>query len=187
MTPPGYHDPGHTVLAVPVPELDEFVRARTAHYDRAYLSDDPRFGHAHITVLAPWIRQPRPADLAAVIQLAEQVAPFDYRLAELDTFPDGIIHLLPEPAAEFNTLTTALVELFPEYPPYAGQFPRVTPHLTLDAVGGNITQAEVQRMLGDLVPLTGHATVLQVQWWQAGHCHVQHEWQLGAGTQEGAR
>lgn len=182
-----HHDPGHTVLAVPVPELNDFVRARTAHYDQDYVAEDPRFGQAHITILAPWVRRPTAADLSAVAQVAAQTAAFDYRLSELDTFPDGTIHLVPEPVDAFAAFTAEVVEIFPEYPPYAGQFPRVTPHVTLDAVGPTITQHDVSVMLGDLVPLTARAESLQLQWWQAEHCHVQHIWHLGQPAAEGAR
>jgi len=50
--------PGNTVLAVPVPELDEVVRERTAFYDASFVSSDPGFTHAHITVLGPWVTEP---------------------------------------------------------------------------------------------------------------------------------
>jgi AcrR family transcriptional regulator len=46
---------GHSALVVPVPALEEWVKARHEHYDRAYASDDPSFAHAHITLLAPFL------------------------------------------------------------------------------------------------------------------------------------
>lgn len=172
-------DPGHTVLAVPVPELDAFVRERTAHYDADYLADDPAFGQAHVTVLGPWVRSPTRADLAAVGHIASTVTPFTYRLARLGTFPNGIIHLLPEPDDTFRELTRAVWERFPSHPPYAGQFPNPAPHLTLDAVGPGLDALVVQGMLGARVPVSCRAEVLQLQWWQAGHCHVHQSWRLG--------
>ncbi len=57
---------GHSVLAVPVPQIDVVVRERTAYYDASFVSADPGFVHAHITLLAPWIDEPTPADLATV-------------------------------------------------------------------------------------------------------------------------
>jgi len=42
---------GHSVLVVPVPALEEYVRARTAHYDASFVSADPAWVHAHLTVL----------------------------------------------------------------------------------------------------------------------------------------
>ncbi|USQ80991.1 2'-5' RNA ligase family protein [Ornithinimicrobium faecis] len=172
-------DPGHTVLAIPVPELDAFVRERTAHYDADYLAADPTFGQAHVTVLGPWVRSPTPADLAAVAQIASVARPFAYRLARLGTFPNGIIHLLPEPAGPFRALTGAVVERFPSHPAYGGLFPDVTPHVTLDAAGAGLDEQAVEEMLGDLIPVSCRAELLQLQWWQAGHCHVQASWHLG--------
>src|SRR5688500_7851829 len=92
----------HTVLAVPVPPLDEVVRERTAFYDSSFVSRDPGFTHAHITVLAPWISHPTSRDLAAVADIVTTVEPMEVKLAELDTFPDGVIHLRPEPDGPFR-------------------------------------------------------------------------------------
>lgn len=179
-----HHDPGHTVLAVPVPELDPFVRARTAHYDAAYLAVDPCFGQAHVTVLGPWVRSPTGTDLALVAEVAGTTVPFSYRLARWGTFPNGIIHLLAEPAAPFAAVTEALVERFPRHPPYGGAFAELVPHVTLDAVGPGVDEAGVATMLGDRVPVSARAQRLQLQWWQAGHCHVQQEWRLGTAGGE---
>lgn len=51
---PELRSAGHSVIAFPVPELDPWVRARTEHYDPSFVSSDPDFVHAHITVLGPW-------------------------------------------------------------------------------------------------------------------------------------
>ena len=167
------------MLAVPVPALGAFVRARTAHYDPAYLAEDPRFGQAHVTVLGPWLRSPVPEDLAVIGALAAGTACFDYGLAQLGTFPNGVIHLLPDPLGPFTALTAAVVERFPDHPPYGGMFPDPVPHVTLDAVGPGVDEAAVALMLGDLVPVTCRAESIQLQWWQAGACRVLQEWPLG--------
>lgn len=172
-------DDGHTVLAVPVPQLDTFVRERTAHYDADYLAADPTFGQAHVTVLGPWVRSPSLADLAAVAAIASATRAFDYRLARLGAFPNGIIHLLPEPDGPFRVLTRVVWDRFPGHAPYAGQFPDATPHVTLDAVGPGVDEHAVRMLLGATIPVDCRAEVLQLQWWQAGHCHVQHSWPLG--------
>ncbi len=93
------------MLQVPVPELEPFVRARTGHYDTDYLSTDPGFVHAHVTALAPFLDG---ADLTAevldkVAEIASTTRHFDFTLAELDTFPNGIVHLLPEPTGPSPT------------------------------------------------------------------------------------
>lgn len=179
-------DHGHTVLAIPVPALDAFVRQRTVLYDEAYLAEDPQFGQAHVTVLGPWVRDPTADDLVRIAAIAASAEPFDYRLAATGVFPNGIIHLVPDPAEPFSTLTDRVWDAFPDHPPYADAFLGATPHVTLDAVGPDMDEARVRDLLGDLVPVAVRADRLQLQWWQAGNCHLQATWRLGATTSGGA-
>ena len=67
---------GHTVLVVPVPALDDVVRERTAYYDSSFVSADPKFAHAHITLLGPWAEQPSEQELGCVARIAEAAKPF---------------------------------------------------------------------------------------------------------------
>ncbi len=90
--------PGHSVLVVPVPELESFVVERTRHYDESFLSADPSFVHAHITLLAPWAADPTAEDLAMVAKIAATTDPFDFVLSELRTFAGGTLYLDPVPA-----------------------------------------------------------------------------------------
>lgn len=172
-------DPGHTVLAVPVPELDAYVRARTLHYDPAYLAADPAFGQAHVTLLGPWLREPSAADFELVADLASRNDPFEFSLHNLAVFPDGIIHLLADPDDRFRALTAELVVLFPDYQPYGGRFPEVVPHVTLDANGPGVNLESVRASLAGRLPARCRADEIQLQWWQAGACHVQRSWRLG--------
>ncbi|MDX2834404.1 2'-5' RNA ligase family protein [Streptomyces scabiei] len=41
------------------------------------------------------------------------------------------MYLAPEPDAGFRCLTGAIVERWPEHPPFGGQFDDVVPHLTV--------------------------------------------------------
>lgn len=175
---------GHTVLQVPVPQLESFVRARTEYYDRDYLFVGPAAVQAHITALGPFVE---PSDLSeSAIRRIEQVTgstePFDYRLAALDTFPNGIIHLLPEPEEPFRTLTARLFEAFPSHPPYAAQFADVRPHLTLDARSRDVSESSTRALLGDLVPTRCRAAQLDLAWYEASNCRVLRSWPLGAVT-----
>ncbi|HEX7717263.1 MAG TPA: 2'-5' RNA ligase family protein [Marmoricola sp.] len=88
---------------------------------------------AHITILAPFGKdqQPTPAELDDVAEFFADQTPFDFRLTEVCTFPDGGRYLSPDPAARFSRMTHALHHLFPEYPPYEGRFDIVVPHLTI--------------------------------------------------------
>lgn len=171
---------GHSVLQLPVPALEEWVRARTAHYDRGFVSTDPRFGHAHITALGPFDPEPSAVDLATVAGLAAATPPIRVRLAELAQFPLGIIHLVPDPDDRLRDLTARLVAAFPGWPPYGGEFGTdVQPHLTVDAVSADVSVASTAALLGDVVPVDVVLDQLQLAWWESDRCRVLQEWRLG--------
>lgn len=168
---------GHAVLLVAVPELEAWVRARTAHYDRRFVSADPAFAHAHVTVLAPFPAER--ADLVAAV--ASRIEPFDYVLERVEAFPDGVVHLVPEPAEGFRRLTDAACALAPEVEPYWGRHPDPVPHLTLDRLGAGVSIASTRALLGDLVPARCRADRLLLTWWRADECRVLASAPLGGG------
>lgn len=166
------------MLVVPVPALEPFVVERTRHYDPSFLSTDPSFVHAHITLLAPWLASPSAEDLELVAKVARRAQAFDFTLAEVEPVPTGAIHLLPEPNEPFAALTDALWSLFPQCPPYAGEFPPL-PHLTLDHRAGGATATSTRIALGDLVPVTCRADRISLQWYANDACRTLAEWWLG--------
>ncbi len=171
--------PGHSVLQLPVAPLEEWVRARTAHYDMGFVSTDPRFGHAHITALGPFDPSPSGPVLETIAALSAGTAPIRVRLAELAQFPRGIIHLVPDPADRLRHLTSRLVAAFPQWPPYGGEFgDDVQPHLTVDAASDEVDLASTAALLVDVVPVTCVLDRLQLAWWETSHCHVMQEWRL---------
>ena len=163
-----------------MPALEEWVRARTAHYDEGFVSVDPRFGHAHITALGPFDPDPSETVLATVAALAGATTPIRVRLAELGRFPNGIIHLVPDPADGLRDLTRRLVAAFPAHPPYGGEFgDDVQPHLTVDAASDTVSLATTAELLRDVVPVEVVLDRVQLAWWESGNCHVMEEWSLG--------
>lgn len=96
--------------------------------------------YAHITILAPFGKDqdPTSGELADVEEFFAGQPTFDFRLTEVCTFPGGGRYLAPDPAARFSRMTHALHHVFPEYPPYGGEYDLVVPHLTIpdDAVVG---------------------------------------------------
>ena len=172
--------PGHSVLQLPVPALEEWVRARTAHYDEGFVSTDPRFGHAHITALGPFDPDPSEAVLSTLADIAAATRTVRTRLEHLAQFPNGIIHLVPEPADELRDLTGRLVAAFPAHLPYGGEFgDDVQPHLTVDAASATVSLATTAALLRDVVPVGVVLDRLQLAWWESGRCHVMEEWPLG--------
>ncbi|MYV37430.1 hypothetical protein GT030_00725 [Streptomyces sp. SID1328] len=69
----------------------------------------------------------------------------------------GVLYLAPEPDTGFRRLTEAIVERWPENPPFGGQVDDVVPHLTI-AQGQDETVME--KAESDL--LTGLPVVVQV-------------------------
>lgn len=181
-TPAGAAHPisaGHSVIVVPVPGLDDVVRERTARYDPSFLSTDATFAHAHITLLGPWLEDPTEDDLLTVGGILAAEPPFAFALAEVGEFPDGNLHLVPEPAGPFRRLTTRLAEAFPQTPPYAGVHDGLVPHLTVEHRLTGATAAGLRSELSDRLPVRGQAERVDLQWWANHHCHVRHTWQLG--------
>ncbi|GAA6527224.1 2'-5' RNA ligase family protein [Intrasporangium sp. DVR] len=172
---------GHTVLQVPVPALEPFVLGRYHHYDPTLVSADPHFVHAHVTALGPFLDPLHIGHSARVTigRIAFETQPFAFRLARLDTFPNGIIHLLPEPDDAFRGLTRRLWQAFPNCPPYAGQFPSARPHLTLDARSQTVSEESTRRLLGGLVPVDCRAERLELVWYESGGSRVLMSWRLG--------
>lgn len=170
---------GHTVLQVPVPALEEFVRSRTAHYDAGFVSSDPMFVHAHVTALGPFAADPTPSDLENVARIAGETRVFDAVLTEVVAFPDGIIHLRPEPDGGFRDLTRRLADAFPEHPPYAGRHgppEAVVPHLTLDLISPAVSVESTRQSLGRTVPVTIRAERLDLVWYESGACRLLASW-----------
>jgi 2'-5' RNA ligase len=170
---------GHSVLAVPAPALDEVIKERTALYDASFVSTDPNFVHAHITLLAPWASRPTAEDLAHVERIAEAAGPFDVKLSRIGEFPDGVIHLLPEPDFQLRELTFRLAAAFPQFPPYGGRYDKAIPHLTLDRRSATVTPAAVRASIGHLLPLTITVDRIDLQCWANHGCRRLHTWQLG--------
>jgi 2'-5' RNA ligase len=83
----------------------------------------------HVTLLVP---APRAAD--AISGVLAPFPAFDVAFARLDRFP-GVLWLAPEPAEPFSQMIEALVQEFPDQPPYGGAFAEIVPHLTIAQCG----------------------------------------------------
>jgi hypothetical protein len=147
-------DVAHTVLYVPVPGLEPYIRWRHEVEGPEWLSPDHDHTHAHVTVLGPFVPEadltPQVhAELSAVFAGTE---PFIVTLEEVRVFPSGLVHLHPEPAEPFTRLTEAVTARFPDHPPYAGEFAPV-PHLSLCALGPGRDLALVREELSAVLPV----------------------------------
>ena len=169
---------GHSVLQVPVPPLEPWVKDRTRHYDAGFVSSDPAFTHAHVTILAPFVTTLDEVTTATIAEIVDSVSPFDFALARVATFPNGLVHLAPEPDSHFTHLTALFTTAFTDHRPYGGKF-SPAPHLTLDQVHGAVTEESTRALLGDLIPVTCRAEWLDLAWYESGNCHLRRRWRLG--------
>lgn len=150
-------------LIVAVPESEAVVR-----HHRDALDVNARGGvPAHFTVLYPFL-PPHLIDEAVLERLATlfaAVPSFDIALTHTAWFGEHVLWLAPEDPAPLRALTELVHAAFPEYPPFAGLFEDVVPHLT---VGHGVHLAEMIAAEGEVqqhlpVRSTAREVVLMTQ------------------------
>jgi len=130
-----------SAIAIKVRLPADLERFRAAHVPNAALGVP-----AHITLIYPFL----PADLLdasvrrRVARALASHSPFRFRLKSVGRWPNSH-YLAVEPALPFEAIVRSLVEAFPEYPPYAGEFEYV-PHVTI-AEGDDQSLARLARDL----------------------------------------
>lgn len=137
----------HSVLLIPVPGLARAVP------------------HAHVTLLGPFADLDEITDgmLSELEVFFGDVTPFGFRLETLARFPSGTVYLAPDPSAPFRSLTHELSRRFPEYPPYAGAFDDVVPHVS---VAQNEDPSVVRQRLDAFLPLEAPAHEAALVWFE---------------------
>lgn len=173
--------PGHSVIVVAVPPLEDLVRRRTRAYDDSYLSTDPTFAHAHVTLLGPFVDAAglTASVVATVGQVLHEHDPFTAWLTEVARFPDGMVHLLPDDEEPFRRLTADLADAFPAHPPYGGRYVDPRPHVTLDRVGAGVDLDTVRAGVAELVPVCLEVRSAQLSWYEQHGCRTLATWALG--------
>lgn len=155
-----------SALVVLVPEAETLVKRFRDRYDPAAADRMP----AHITVLYPFIlpRDLRTEALDALRGVFSRHERFHIQLAEVKRWP-SVLYLAPKPEEPLRALTQAVVERFPSYPPYGGEFDDVIPHLTVADVKsapqlGGISDRFLQASTGQLpIDVTVRQVSLMVQ------------------------
>lgn len=173
----------HTVLYVPVPALEPYIRWRHEEEGPEWLSPDPGHTHAHVTLLGPFAPE---AELTVELDAGlgaffAAVPAFGFFLEDIRVFPTGLVYLHPEPAEGFAELTDALAARYPAYPPYAGEFPPV-PHLSLCALGPERDLELVRGELGDLLPVKARAEEVRLVRYEAHRTTTIRAYPLGDGS-----
>lgn len=147
-----------SALIIAVPEAEPLVKSLRDKFDSSAAVGVP----AHITILYPFVppHEITPAVLAELRQLFAQFPAFEFALTGLRRFPE-VLYLAPSPAEPFKALTYAVVERYPDYPPYGGDFPEVIPHLTIadmdDAAQLDDIEREFMHQYGAQLPVIAMA------------------------------
>jgi 2'-5' RNA ligase len=117
-----------TALICRVPESERYIGRYRERYDPPARRRVP----AHVTILYPFMPlQDVDANVVAELaRIAAGVPCFDFRLRETRRFPVSL-YLAPEPDHSFAALTQAVHRAFPDFPPFAGKFDVVVPHVTV--------------------------------------------------------
>lgn len=118
-----------SAVILPVPAAERVVGAHHARFDPSAPWGIP----AHVAVLYPFL-VPNELDAAAIDRLAAAIASvprFSSVFEEPGWFGTEVLWLRPSPADPFRSLTTAVWQAFPAYPPYRGVHAEIQPHLTV--------------------------------------------------------
>jgi 2'-5' RNA ligase len=153
-------------LIIAVPESEASVaELRLAHDSSAALGVP-----AHITILFPFAA-PADVDEDALAELVAAHPAFDFQLASVEHFDDGLTYLAPVPSEPFTAL---IAERWPEYPPYEGI-------LAIDAVVPHLTVGETPLELDPPLPIACRAceVTLIEQDEPDGHYRVRRRLSLG--------
>jgi len=140
-----------TALICRVPEAESYIGHHRQRFDPPARRNVP----AHVTVLYPFMEPSQIDDgvLSLLRGVADSVPCFDYRLRELRRFPSSL-YLAPDPGDSFAALTNGVHRMFPDYPPFAGKFEVVVPHVTI-AHGDEPQLCEIEVELRIALPGAG--------------------------------
>jgi hypothetical protein len=145
-------------LIVEIPAAEAVVGPYRERLDQSAALGVP----AHITVLYPFI-PPGQLDAGVLSQLAQlftAVPRFGFRLDGTDWFGQEVLWLAPSDPAPFRALTQHVVEAFPAYPPYGGDFPDTVPHLTIGDAQNAGDLRDAEESIAPLLPIIAEATAV---------------------------
>lgn len=159
----------HSLVAIPVPDLEDVVRPRLERAAPDEVPADPDDTVAHITLLGPFVALTDLTEgvLDELERFFADVTPFEFALTGIHQFPGGTVYLSPGPAAPFRHLTHELHRLFPEHPPYGGDFDEVIPHLSVPIPDGE-SLAALEFELAPRFPVPTFAREAALYWWEPG-------------------
>ncbi len=153
-------DTRESALIVPVPAAEPAVGVLREELDASAPLGVP----AHITILYPFM-SPELLNHAVIDDLTtmfSQVARFDFALTSVGWFDTEIVYLAPRPEAAFKRLTALVTERWPDWPPYGGQHPDPTPHLTVGDSEDYASMVAAAAAVGPLLPVASSVAAIDL-------------------------
>ena len=164
-----------SVIAISLPETDNvlsYVRSR-------YTGEVPPVGvPAHLTLHFPWMPPTRINErtIAELTSLFSGFPLFDITL-ELGWFGTEVLLLVPRDPVPLIRLTKAIINRWPEFPYYGGEYDNIEPHVTL-AYGDEPSLSKLAAEIADQVPIRVRASTVDLSIGQPGHMVVRARFSL---------
>jgi 2'-5' RNA ligase len=158
-----------------IPEAEPVVRTWRERLDPAARAGVP----AHVTVLFPFLHADAVDDAAraSLGELAARRPAFDLRFERCGRFP-GVLYLAPHPDTPFRRLTEAVVERWPQAPPYGGKYEPV-PHLTVGQVRDEAALDEAAADIGPKLPVTARVSSVDLVVFSGTEWRLEESFPLG--------
>jgi 2'-5' RNA ligase len=144
---------------------------------------------AHVTVLFPFM-SPELIDSSVLERIRRVVGSaqsFEFSISTVGRFP-ATVYLEPAPPAAFVALTEVLVAEFPQFPPFAGEFSTIVPHLTVaqgNATEAHSVEAQLVAKLAQHGPIKSTCRSLELFENSSGHWRQMHVFHLAAAQPAG--
>ncbi|MET8346512.1 2'-5' RNA ligase family protein [Streptomyces microflavus] len=150
---------GRAGLIVRIPEAEPTVRRWRERFDPSAQAGVP----AHTTVLFPFLDESRTDALvhSALADVLCSHPAFDLRFERCGRLPE-VLYLIPEPDTQLRQLTEAIVDRWPEAPPYGGRFTEIVPHLTIAQGQEDTVLEEIEADLAGRLPFTSHVSSVEL-------------------------
>jgi len=88
----------------------------------------------HVTLLWPWYPPPIPQEgIELLHKILQNERPFDVTFNGIEMFANGTIYISLKDELKIKNLMKKVFANFPTHPPYEGEFPDPTPHMSISA------------------------------------------------------
>jgi hypothetical protein len=149
-----------TAIVVPVPEADPLID----RWRRKNTTSGAEGMPAHITLIHPFADTSQYASgLGHIVEATMAgMGEVDYSLVSTAYFRGmpSTLYLVPEPPDPFVTMTKALADEFPQYPPYGGMFSEIIPHVTVAQHDDPDLLGEIEQDVKRSLPIQARASAV---------------------------